>query len=110
MKARQLNAVTLAFATGLASASAHAQDPGGVYAEAFGGASMLKDSDVTGNVVGKANFKSGPVVGAELLELQWAMTMPTARFAPSLSLSIAPEMPKRSLAEPRATLRPLLLW
>jgi opacity protein-like surface antigen len=64
MKARQLNAVTLAFATGLASASAHAQDPGGVYAEAFGGASMLRDSDVSGNVVGKASFKSGRVVGA----------------------------------------------
>ena len=64
MKARHLSAVALALATGLASASAHAQDSGGVYVEAFGGASMLKDSDVSGNVVGKANFKSGPVVGA----------------------------------------------
>jgi opacity protein-like surface antigen len=66
MKARHLSAVALALATGLASASAHAQDSGGVYVEAFGGASMLKDSDVSGNVVGKANFKSGPVVGAAM--------------------------------------------
>jgi opacity protein-like surface antigen len=46
------------------SVSAQAQDPGGLYLEAFAGPSMLRDTDVTGNVRGEATFKSGPVVGA----------------------------------------------
>ena len=64
MKARHLNAVAIAFATGLTSAGAHAQDPGGVYVEPFAGTSMLRDSDVSGNVIGKSTFESGPVLGA----------------------------------------------
>jgi opacity protein-like surface antigen len=66
MTRRHLNAAAFALATGLASASAHAQDLEGVYVEAFGGSSMLRDSDVSGDVSGKASFKTGPVVGAAI--------------------------------------------
>jgi len=59
-----LSAAALAMAVGFPSANAHAQDPGGFYLEAFGGVSMLRDADVNGNVVGKAPFDAGPVVGA----------------------------------------------
>jgi opacity protein-like surface antigen len=43
--------------------AASAQD-GGFYLRAFGGASQLRDTDVTGAVTGPAQFGSGPVAGA----------------------------------------------
>ena len=66
MITRYLSAAAIAVAMGLSSINAHAQDPGGVYIEAFAGPSMLRDSTVIGNVGGKASFESGPVVGAAL--------------------------------------------
>ncbi|WP_397595247.1 outer membrane protein [Sphingorhabdus sp.] len=64
MLTRYLRAVAIAM--GLWSGSAHAQDTDGPYLEAFAGSSMLRDTEITGNVGGNASFKSGPVVGAAL--------------------------------------------
>jgi len=66
MISRHLSIAAVAAVAGLSSAEAHAQDRGGVYVEAFGGPSMLRDTDVRGAVAGKASFGTSPVVGGAL--------------------------------------------
>jgi opacity protein-like surface antigen len=66
MRSRHLLAAAAATAIGLPGSGADAQDLGGFYLEAFGGASMLRDTDVTGEFTGTASFGTGPVVGAAL--------------------------------------------
>ena len=66
MISRFLGAAAVLAAAGFCSASASANDTGGLYLDAFAGASMLQDTNVDGNVIGKAPFETGPVVGAAL--------------------------------------------
>lgn len=61
MQARYL--LLIAASVTLQVQSAEAQDSG-FYLRAFGGASLLTDTDVTGAVTGSASFGTGPIVGA----------------------------------------------
>jgi hypothetical protein len=54
MNSRFLGAAAVLAAAGFCSASASANDTGGLYLDAFAGASMLQDTNVDGNVIGKA--------------------------------------------------------
>lgn len=66
MNSRHLSIAAVVMVAGLSSTDAGAQDLGGIYIEAFGGASMLRDTTVKGAVAGKATFGTGPVVGGAL--------------------------------------------
>jgi opacity protein-like surface antigen len=78
----QLKKVMIASALVFSSTAAYSEDLGGLYLKAYGGASMLSDTDVSGSVVGSANFETGPVTGGALgynfgdspfrAELEWA--------------------------------------
>lgn len=64
MDFRYLSAVAIIATTGFAGTGAVAQEPGSFYLKAFGGGSMLRSAEVTGDVAGTASFGTGPVVGA----------------------------------------------
>lgn len=64
MNLQYLSTVAVAVTIGVFGTVTHAQEQGSFYLKAFGGASMLRDTDVTGDVEGTASFDRGPVVGA----------------------------------------------
>ena len=64
MASRYLLSLLAAATVAIGAQRAAAQDAGGFYVEAFGGASLLGDTDVTGAVGGAASFSAGPVTGA----------------------------------------------
>jgi opacity protein-like surface antigen len=66
MTSRHPGIAAVAVIAGLSGTAAQAQDRAGVYVEAFGGASMLRDTDIGGAVAGAATFGTGPVVGGAL--------------------------------------------
>lgn len=66
MDLRYLGLAALMVVAGLSGGDAQAQDQGGVYVEAFGGASALRETNVRGAVAGRASFGTGPVVGGAL--------------------------------------------
>lgn len=82
MVSHRVTAILAASVIMLSSAAAYAEGLSGLYLKAYGGASMLRDTDTTGDVVGSAAFGTGPVTGGALgydfadnsfrAEVEWA--------------------------------------